>query len=122
MGRYTNVDAWRKAHLAIAEWIDMWRIIPRLVVAGYAYVTYRVLLWYMHLKPFMIVGCDVSKLADKCIAPSPSMEHAALVTAVVGMAAVVFGLYTNSSKKWDNGFTPWNTKQNTQKSDNEGVS
>jgi hypothetical protein len=37
---------------------------------------------------------------------APSTQHAALVTAVVGIAAAVFGLYSNSGRKW-NGFTNW---------------
>ena len=102
-----DIDSWRKGHLAIAEWIDAWRVIPRLLVAGYGYLVWMVVHWYMNLKPALIDKCDVELLGQTCITEAPSTQHAALVTAVVGMAAVVIGLYVNSGRKW-NGFTKWN--------------
>ena len=101
-----DVDTWRKMHLSVAEFVDAWRLIPRLLVAGYAFMLWKVVSWYMNLAPYMIEGC-VSEKAVDCIAQAPSTQHAALVTAVVGVAAAVFGLYANSGKKW-NGFTNWN--------------
>jgi len=101
-----NIDTWRKGHLAIAEWIDAWRLIPRALVGGYVFLLYKVINWYMDLEPHLIPNC-VSDNAVDCIVQSPSTQHAALVTAVVGISAAVFGLYTTSGKKW-NGFTAWN--------------
>ena len=101
-----NIDTWRKGHLAIAEWIDAWRLIPRALVGGYVFLLYKVINWYMDLEPHLIPNC-VSDNAVDCIVQAPSTQHAALVTAVVGISAAVFGLYTTSGKKW-NGFTPWN--------------
>lgn len=103
----SDIDTWRKGHMAVAEWVDAWRLIPRLLVGGYAYMTWKVVVWYMNLQPTLIEGCDVTLLAEKCIYDAPTTPHAALVTAVVGIAAAVFGLYANSGRKW-NGFTPWN--------------
>ena len=103
--RFT-IDSWRKAHLSVAELIDAWRLIPRMMVAGYGWVVYTVIEWYMKLKPTIISGCPL-ELAEKCIYDAPSNQHAALVTAVIGFAAVIFAFYTNSGKKW-NGFTNWN--------------
>ncbi len=101
-----NVDTWRKGHLAVAEWIDAWRLVPRLLVTAYAWVMYKVIKWYMALEPKMIEGCT-KELAETCVYNAPSTQHAALVTAVVGIAAAVFGVYASSGKKW-NGFTFWN--------------
>jgi hypothetical protein len=60
----------------------------------------------MKLEPYLIEGCTAEDMT-KCLAEAPSTQHAALVTAVVGVAAAVFGLYANSGKKW-NGFSHWN--------------
>lgn len=102
-----NIDTWRKGHLAVAEWIDAWRIVPRLLVAGYGWVTYTVVRWYMNLKPEVLENCNVELLKEVCVIQAPSTQHAALVTAVVGIAAAMFAFYANTGKKW-NGFTHWN--------------
>ena len=101
-----NVDTWRKGHLAVAEWIDAWRLIPRVLVGIYVWLVYKVVAWYMALEPKMIEGC-VSETALDCVYSAPTTAHAALVTAVIGISAAIFGLYTTSGKKW-NGFQPWN--------------
>ena len=106
-GKLNNVDTWRKGHMAVAEWVDAWRLIPRLLVAGYAYMLWKVVKWYMELQPQIMPGCDIQTLGEVCIIDGPTTQHAALVTAVVGVAAAVFGLYANSGRKW-NGFTNWN--------------
>lgn len=104
--KLNDVDVWRKGHLAIAEWIDAWRVVPRLLVGAYVWLVYHVTTWYMKLEPKMIKDCISDNTAD-CIYAAPSTQHAALITAVVGVSAAIFGLYTNSGKKW-NGFTNWN--------------
>jgi hypothetical protein len=108
---WNDIDMWRKGHMAVAELVDAWRVVPRLIAAGYGYMCWKVVVWYMKLEPHMIEGCDPTILAERCLATVPSTQHAALVTAVVGIAAAVFGLYANSGKKW-NGFTYWNKKTN----------
>ncbi len=102
-----NVDTWRKGHLAVAEWIDAWRLVPRVICAGYAWVTYTVIKWYMNLKPEVLENCNVELLKDVCVIQAPSTQHAALVTAVIGIAAAMFAFYANTGKKW-NGFQYWN--------------
>lgn len=104
-----DVDTIRKGHLSLAEFIDAWRIIPRVLVVGYGFLLFKVVKWYMNLQPFMLEGC-VSDTVTDCIVQAPTTQHAALVTAVVGVAAAVFGLYANSGRKW-NGFTYWNKKK-----------
>jgi hypothetical protein len=110
---WNDIDMWRKGHMAVAEMVDNWRVIPRLIAAGYAYMMWKVVQWYMNLQPQMMEGCDVATLAEKCIIAGPTTQHAALVTAVVGISAAVFGLYANSGKKW-NGFTPWGKGHSTE--------
>lgn len=105
--KLANIDTWRKGHLAIAEMIDAWRIIPRLLVTGYGWVVYKVVVWYMNVKPEIIEGCNVELLKEVCVIQAPSTQHAALVTAVIGISAAIFAFYTNTGRKW-NGFTHWN--------------
>ena len=106
-----DIDAWRKLHMSMAEFIDAWRIIPRTVVLIYGYGMWQVGEWYMSLKPYVLDNCNVSILKEKCIIEAPTTEHMALVTAILAVAAAVFGLYTNSGRKW-NGFTHWNKPKN----------
>lgn len=106
-----DIDAWRKPHLAIAEWFDAWRIIPRAVIAGYTFLMWYVIQWYMKLTPYILENCDPEILGKACLIMAPSTQHAALVSTVVGIAAAVFGLYASSGKKW-NGFTEWKKKPN----------
>lgn len=101
-----DIDTWRKGHMAVAEWVDAWRIVPRVIVAGYGYVLWHVVKWYMSLEPHIIENCNIELLKEVCVVQAPSTQHAALVTALVGISAAVFGLYANSGKKW-NGFTNW---------------
>ncbi len=104
-----DIDTWRKGHLAVAEWFDAWRIIPRAVLAGYTFLLWYVIQWYMKLTPYIIEGCDADSFGSACIVLAPTTQHAALVSTVVGIAAAVFGLYASSGKKW-NGFTEWKKK------------
>ena len=105
--KLANIDTWRKGHLAVAEFVDAWRVIPRLLVAGYGWVVYKVVTWYMAIEDKLIEGCNVDILKEACVIQAPNTQHAALVTAVIGISAAIFAFYTNTGKKW-NGFTHWN--------------
>ena len=102
-----DTDAWRKTHMAIAEWIDAWRMVPRILTAGFGVLLFQVAHWYMSLKTTMVEGCNVELLKAACIDAAPNTQHAVILTVLVGAATAIFGLYTNSGKNW-NGFTPWN--------------
>lgn len=101
-----DIDTYRRRHLAIAEFVDAWRIIPRLLVAGYIWLLVKIVMWYMDKEPYILEGCDVTTLGKECLVQAPSTQHAALVTAIVGIAAAIFGLYSGTGRKW-NGFTSW---------------
>lgn len=64
-----------------AETIDYFRLIPRIMLAGYAYLLWKVVHWYMAI-------------------PEPTTQHAALVTTVVGASAAIIGLYQKSGHEW----------------------
>lgn len=106
-----NVDRVRKAILASAEFIDAWRVAPRLLVLGWGFVLYKVITWYMSLQSYVVENCPV-EVVESCIVHAPNTQHATLVTALVGASAAVFAFYTNSGRKW-NGFVPWNKKEDT---------
>lgn len=92
------MDKFRKGYMMLAEMINVFRIIPRALIVGYSFMLYKVVDWYMNLTPYILEGCKSETVVD-CIVQSPSNQHAALVTAVVGISAAVFGLYTRSGSK-----------------------
>ncbi len=103
-----DIDAWRKFHLAIAEWFDAWRILPRAVVILFGYGAYHVTRWYMNLSPYILENCiEVGGKVSECIVAAPTTQHTALLSALFALAAAVFAFYTSAGKKW-NGFSNWN--------------
>ena len=102
-----KIDNWRMTHMALAEFFDAWRVIPRAIVGGYAYLIYWIIIeWYVKLTPHMVDGCVSEKMVE-CMVQAPTMEHTALVVTIVGVAAPMMSFYVNTGKKW-NGFTFWN--------------
>lgn len=104
--------------LKIAEIIDAYRIVPRTIIALYAYGLYRIVEWYINFELKYVTKCDsatlnvlmkegVSVEEAKAIACTVSevighpTGYTALVTAMVGAAAVVFGLYANTGRSWE---------------------
>ena len=67
----SDLDKDRLEKAKWAEFVDSWRIVPRLLVAGYAWLTWKVVDWYMHipstLKTSKIVNnekiCDIVEKA-----------------------------------------------------------
>ena len=114
-----NIDSFRKIQLAIAEMIDSWRLIPRLILLGYSWLLYTTVNWYMELKPsipnevlFLVTSVSDAK---ELIIEAPTTQHAVLLSAVIGVAAIVIGLYTNTGRKWDKPITKWDDKESDQK-------
>ena len=109
IGEDMDINKFRMAHMAVAEFFDAWRIIPRILVAGYGYLIYWVVIeWYTKLTPYILDGCVSANVVD-CIIQAPTNAHTALVVTVIGIAAPMLAFYTNTSKKW-NGFTFWGKK------------
>lgn len=112
-GDFMELNKWRLMHLAAAEAVDAWRIVPRLMVAGYAYMLAYMLYWYMSLKPYVLSDCvkalgpDVAASISHCIMVEPTTQHTALISAVVGISAGVFGFYANSGRPWTQGVFKW---------------
>lgn len=87
-----NIDIFRRRHLAMAELLDAWRVVPRLLVTAYSYLVWDTVQWFQHI-------------------PEPTTQHTALVSAIVGASAIVFGAYTNSGHNWKEGFVLWDQKK-----------
>lgn len=60
----------------ICDMFDDWRLIPRAVIVLYSMVFWKVVEWYMAI-------------------PDPTSEQTAFVSAIAGVAAAFFGIYTN---------------------------
>ena len=119
MFNFTDIDFWRKGHLAVAEWFDAWRILPRLVIVLFGYGVYAIVKWYMDLIPYILPGCiEVGGKVAECLVKAPTIQHTALLTAMFALAGAIFAFYTGAGRKW-NGFTPWNKKQTVELLDDE---
>lgn len=71
-------------HIKAAEVLDAYRVVPRMVLLGYAYLVYDIVTWFKDLE-------------------DPATQQAALVTTVIGASAAVIGLYNNSGRKYEKG-------------------
>ena len=58
------------------EWVDKWRIWPRLIITLYGIAFYRTTEWFMAL-------------------PDPTNAQSAFVSVIVGAGAGFFGVYVN---------------------------
>jgi hypothetical protein len=58
------------------EWLDKWRIWPRLIITLYGYAFYKTTTWFMDL-------------------PDPTNAQAGFVSVIVGAGAGFFGIYVN---------------------------
>lgn len=104
--------------LKIAEVIDAFRIVPRVIIAMYAYGLYFIIKWYIDFELQYITKCDSATL-NVLLKEGVPLEQAtniactvsdvighptgytALVATMVGAAAVVFGLYARSGRSWE---------------------
>ena len=78
--------------LDFAEVFDSWRVVPRIMLFGYAWFVYRVtfyvLMWYTH-EPATARG------------PEETAMVGVVVTAVTGFAPWILRIYTDSGRSWD---------------------
>jgi len=67
--------------LEIAELIDAWRIVPRIILGAYGYLVWFVINWFI-------------------IISNPATGQTALVVSIAGSIPVVIGLYQHSGRSW----------------------
>lgn len=82
----------KETWLSVAELFDAFRIVPRILLVGYGILLYKTVTWYMMIAPLII--------DNKVLIDGPTTQHAALITAVVGLGAAIFGLYSNSGRSY----------------------
>lgn len=71
----------RKIAMSIAEAMDYFRLVPRLILISYSYLMYEVVQWFMLLK-------------------APTTEQASLIVTLLGVAGAIIGLYQSGGKTW----------------------
>lgn len=114
----------RKYSLALAESFDAWRIIPRAILIVYSALVLNLYLWFKSIPTFVQERCDAAMLKmlleskigleeAKVLACSivdvvggPTAAQSAFVTTITGLSAGIFGLYTATGRRWDNGLPP----------------
>jgi hypothetical protein len=72
---------WRAKQLSIAEVLDSYRTIPRILLVSYGYMLYYTTEWFMAL-------------------PDPSGSQSAFISTVWAASAAWSGFYLNSGRKW----------------------
>ena len=118
-----SVNGFRRWSNAAAETIDAWRIIPRVLVAAYGLLTWKTWVWYTSIETVVmksnckLLGSEV--ICDITGVVGPSTQQAALVTAIVSMAAVVVGLYSNTGKDWSKPLLPWFGKKEEEQTEQQ---
>lgn len=68
--------------LGIAEVIDGFRVIPRVMMAGYGYLVFVVADWFMAL-------------------PDPTGTQMGFISTLLGIAGMMTGWYLSTGRKWD---------------------
>lgn len=107
----------RKWSLAIAESIDAFRIVPRIILVAYGWMVWVITRWYIAIPTSNSMECqsDVMNVAlqngatfdqARAVACSvigsvggPTSEQTMFVSIIVGLSSVVIGLYLNTGHK-----------------------
>lgn len=110
--------------LTFAETLDAWRIIPRLMLIGYALLVLNMYVWYKSIPTYVQEHCDAPVIqiliqnktsvedaqkagcSVQAVVGGPTPAQTALVTTIIGLSSLIFAFYTNSGRKWENGMPP----------------
>jgi len=76
-----NFDEKRRMAMSIAECVDYFRVVPRVILVCYSFMMYEVVQWFMALN-------------------APSTEQASLIVTLLGVAGAIIGLYQKGGKTW----------------------
>lgn len=109
----------RQHILVLAEAVDAWRVIPRLMLMAYGYLVFNLYLWYKNIPTYVQEKCDGSILSEllaqgksmseikqyACtvvdVVGGPTAAQSTFVTTIIGLSTGIFGLYTATGRKWD---------------------
>jgi hypothetical protein len=114
-----NTKTAKEKWLDIAEVIDAYRVIPRIILFGVMALCVYTMVWFFGLTATAVITCDptlmkilmdsgVSLEGAKALACTtssyvggPTTQHVTFATAIVGgLASAVFGFYANTGRKW----------------------
>jgi hypothetical protein len=109
----------RKLSLHLAEAVDAWRVVPRMILVCYAWLVNQLYLWYTKIPTYVQEKCDAAVLqiflesgmelekAQKLactvidVVGGPTPAQSAFVTTIIGLSTGIFGLYASTGRKWD---------------------
>lgn len=77
-----TVPKWKQFALNVAEVLDAFRVVPRIIMVGYAVVVVQVTLWFMGIE-------------------TPSATQMGFVNVIWGAAGLLSGWYMSTGRKWD---------------------
>lgn len=107
--------------LTAAESLDAWRVIPRIILIAYAALVLNMYVWYKSIPTYVQEHCDSAVIqilvqnkatvedaqkaacSVQAVVGGPTPAQTALVTTIIGLSSLIFGFYTNSGRKWENG-------------------
>jgi hypothetical protein len=114
-------NKFRLFSLTMAETFDAWRIIPRLMLIAYSALVLNMYVWYKSIPTYVQEKCDSavvqifiqnhSSIEDaqkaacsvQAVVGGPTPSQTALVTTIIGLSSLIFGFYTSSGRRWENG-------------------
>ena len=103
----------------LAKIMDAWRVIPRVIVAMYGFMIYKLFVWYTGIPTHEEESCNdalVTTLIENGVEIDRAMEMActivgtvggpttqqtSFVTIIIGLSSAMFGFYVNSGGKWE---------------------
>lgn len=111
----------RRISLIIAESVDAWRIIPRVILVLYGTLVFNLYLWYRSIPTYVQEQCEAGVLrvlmesgmdiedarSIACsvidIVGGPTAAQSAFVTTIIGLSTGIFGLYVATGRRWEGG-------------------
>lgn len=131
----SKISRFRKYSLIFAESFDTWRIIPRIMLIMYSALVTNLYLWFKSIPTLIQEKCDpniISMLLEagrtveeaKMFACSvvdvvggPTAAQSAFVTTIIGLSTAIFGVYTTTGRRWENGFKKLDIEERSKEYD-----
>ena len=126
------LNKFRMTHMAVAEAIDVWRVVPRTFIMLYGSMLWWIVKWFTQSTTIEKVQCDgalimqlvalnkdpawIEKVActvtEAIVVSPPTAVHATFASVVAGLSTAVFALYSNAGKDWSTGVKIWSSTRN----------
>lgn len=129
------INKFRLMHMAVAEAIDVWRVVPRTFIMLYGSMLWWIVKWFTQSTTIEKVECkedlvlELVKLGkdpawiehvactitDAIVVAPPTAVHATFASVVAGLSTAVFALYSNAGKDWSAGVKIWSVNNRATK-------